>query len=70
MFKHFPIFDLAVKRSRSVQGRYLNSLGSTQVHTCISRFKVNGPLVQEKKILKAFTTYGQGCHVGHVTWTI
>ena len=29
-----------------------------------------GRLVPEKKILKVFTIYGHGGHLGHVTWTI
>ena len=29
-----------------------------------------GRLVLEKKILKIFTIYGHGGHLGHVTWTI
>ena len=32
--------------------------------------KIIGLLVLEKKILKVFTTYGHGGHLGHVTWTI
>ena len=33
-------------------------------------FKVIGLLVLEKKILKVFTIYGRGGHLGHVTWNI
>ena len=29
-----------------------------------------GPAVSEKKILKCFTIYGHGGHLGHVTWFI
>ena len=29
-----------------------------------------GPLVPEKTILKSFTIYEHGGHLGHVTWTI
>ena len=29
-----------------------------------------GPPVPEKKILKGFTIYGHGGHLGHVTWII
>ena len=32
--------------------------------------KIIGFLVLEKKILKVFTIYGRGRHLGHVTWTI
>ena len=33
-------------------------------------FKIIGLPVLEKKILKLFTIYGLGGHLGHVTWTI
>ena len=33
-------------------------------------FKIIGLLVLDKKILKVFTIYGDGSHLGHVTWTI
>ena len=29
-----------------------------------------GPAVPEEKILKCFTIYGHGGHLGHVTWFI
>ena len=33
----------------------------------MSSFKIIGLLVLEKKILKVFTIYGHGGHLGHVT---
>ena len=32
--------------------------------------KIIGYLFLEKKILKVFTIYGRGGHLGHVTWII
>ncbi|MEW8186997.1 MAG: hypothetical protein AB2794_18575 [Candidatus Thiodiazotropha endolucinida] len=49
----FSMFDLAVKRSRSPQGDYLNNFGSTNFEN-ISSFKAIAPLVSEKKIFKRF----------------
>ena len=40
MFKLFPIFDLAVKRSRSTQEHHLNIYGCTGVP--ISTYRVQG----------------------------
>ena len=36
----------------------------------IPSFVEIGPLVPEEMILKVFTIYGDGDHLGHVTWTI
>ena len=36
----------------------------------IPSFVKIGPPVLEKKILKVFTIFGRGGHLGHVTWTI
>ena len=35
-----------------------------------AKFQGHRPLGIEKKILKGFTIYGHGGHLGHVTWTI
>ena len=35
-----------------------------------AKFKIIGLLVLEKEILKVFTIYGHGGHLGHVTCTI
>ena len=32
--------------------------------------KFNGLLVLHEKILRAFTIYGHGSHLSHMTWTI
>ena len=34
-----------------------------------TKFHDIGPLVRKKKILKGFTLYWHGGHLGHVTWT-
>ena len=36
----------------------------------MSRFVAIGLAVPEKKILKGFTIYGYGGHLGYVTWFI
>ena len=35
-----------------------------------TKFCGNRSTVPEEKILKVFTIYGHGGHLGHVTWTI
>ena len=57
-------------RSRSTQGHNLNNLGSTCIDMYLPSFKVIGLFVLEKKILKVFTTYGHGGHVGQVSQLI
>ena len=37
------------------------------LHTYIPSFMKSSPPVLEKKILKVFTIYGHGGHLGHVT---
>ena len=49
-----------------MQGHHLNYLVSTRVHdaTC----QVSWPLVTGSgEVLKVFTIYGSGGHIGHVT---
>ena len=56
MFYHFPIFDLAVKRSKSTQGHNLNNLYITQVPN--ATYKVSRPSVnwfRRRRFLKVFT---------------
>ena len=43
MFYHFPILDLALKKSRSAQGHHLNNLDSTQVPDAI--YQVSRPSI-------------------------
>ena len=66
----FPCLILPYNRSRSIQGHHLNYLVSTLVPdaTCkVSRPLVNG---SGEEVLKVFTIYGHGGHIGHVTWTV
>ena len=70
MNKHFPIVELAVKRSRSAQGHHLNNLGSARVPMLIPSNKIIGQLVLEKKIFKGLSMYGtwpqcQSCDPTH-----
>ena len=39
------------------------------IHTIPSFVEIS-PLISEENILKVFTIYGRGGHLGHVTWTI
>ena len=67
MYQHFPIFELAVKKSRSIQGHHLNNLGSTQLPN--ASYQVPRPSDNWfwRRYLKVFTIYGHGGHFGHVT---
>ena len=49
----------------------MNNLGSTVVLN--ATYQVSHPSVHwflRKRFLKAFTIYGHGGHIGHVTWTV
>ena len=53
------------------QGHQLNDLVSTVVPD--AKCKVLWPLVNSgpgEEVLKIFTIYGRGGHIGHVTWTV
>ena len=51
-----PNLTLPLNRSRSTPGHHL--------------LRIIGLPVMEKNILKVFTIYGHGSHLGHETWTI
>ena len=68
MLQHFPIFDLAVKKSRTTQSQHLNIYGCARVSN--ATYQVSRPSVHvlwRIRYLKAFTIYGRGGHTGHVT---
>ena len=49
MYWHFPIFSLAVKRSRSTQGLHLKNLGSTQVPNANTKFQGHPSIGSEEE---------------------
>ena len=66
-----PNLTLAKHVSRSTKGNNLNNLDSTCIEN--ATYKVSRSLVYwfwRKRFIKAFTTYGHGGHVGHVTQLI
>ena len=63
----FPCLILPYNRSRSIQGHHLNYLVSTVVHAKLHGHWSTG---SGEEVLKVFTIYGHGGHIGHVTWTV
>ena len=71
MFKHFLIFDIAVKSAMSTQGHHLNNLGGTPVPHAIC--KASSPSVHKfwrRRFSNVFYHNGPGGLLGHMTHII